>query len=293
LEFHGRRPAIPGKKPHHRAGFFIGFALVLALFAFGQTSPNKTPVPRFEDVAKQVGLTVSHISSPDKRYIVESMSGGVGLIDCDNDGKLDIITVNGSTVDRYKQGGDPMITLYHHDDGFKFTDITKAAGLTRNGWGMGVAVADYDEIRKEMKLALMECGRKLGTYLRKRQKMQREAARRDVFERYIGEIARAVHAINGTNTEKLYDALLAEARKRTAIADAKLDEEGRTVRHDETEEPKQDQVAVMVESRAAHLEQQHHQDAAHLSAESRGDVVPLNGKRGRAWHVHARNPHVA
>ncbi len=51
------------------------------------------------------------------------------------------------------------------------------------------AIADYDEIRKEMKLALMECGRKLGTYLRKRQKMQREAARRDVFERYIGEIS--------------------------------------------------------------------------------------------------------
>jgi hypothetical protein len=72
------------------------------------------------------------------------MSGGAGLIDCDNDGKLDIITVNGSTIDRYRQGGDPMITLYHQDADFKFTDITKAAGLTRKGWGMGVAVADFD-----------------------------------------------------------------------------------------------------------------------------------------------------
>jgi hypothetical protein len=52
--------------------------------------------------------------------------------------------VNGSTVEHYKQGGDPMITLYHQDDGFRFTDITKSAGLTRKGWGMGVAVADYD-----------------------------------------------------------------------------------------------------------------------------------------------------
>ena len=52
------------------------------------------------------------------------MSGGAGLIDCDNDGKLDIITVNGSTIDRYRQGGDPMITLYHQDANFKFTDIT-------------------------------------------------------------------------------------------------------------------------------------------------------------------------
>ena len=56
------------------------------------------PIPQFEDIASKAGLTVSHISSPDKKYIVESMSGGVGLIDCDNDGKLDIITVNGSTI---------------------------------------------------------------------------------------------------------------------------------------------------------------------------------------------------
>jgi len=96
-------------------------------------------------MAQKVGLTVSHISSPDARYIVESMSGGAGLIDCDNDGKLEIVTVNGSTVDRFrKEGGDPMITLYHQDANFKFTDITKPAGLTRKGWGMGIAVADYD-----------------------------------------------------------------------------------------------------------------------------------------------------
>jgi len=113
------------------------------------TQNSPAPIPEFEDVAQKAGLTVAHISSPDKKYIVESMSGGVGLIDCDNDGKLDIITVNGSTVDRYRQGGDPMITLYHQDadstvDDVKFTDMTKAAGLTRKGWGMGVAVADYD-----------------------------------------------------------------------------------------------------------------------------------------------------
>jgi hypothetical protein len=109
-----------------------------------QSPAPQSPVPQFEDVAQKAGLTGPHISSPDKRYIVESMSGGVGLVDCDNDGKLDIITVNGSTVDRYRHGGDPLITLYHQDPDFKFTDITKSAGLTRKGWGMGVAVADYD-----------------------------------------------------------------------------------------------------------------------------------------------------
>ncbi len=104
------------------------------------------------------------------------------------------------------------------------------------------AIADYDEIRKEMKLALMECGRKLGTYLRKRAKMKREAERRDIFERYIGEVAKAVSAVDGTDAKKLYDALLAQAKKRTAIADLQLDEDGRKVQ----EEDPADQEGVIV-----------------------------------------------
>ncbi len=102
------------------------------------------PPPRFEDVSKQAGLTVSNIAEPEQHYIIESTSGGVGFIDCDNDGKLDIVTINSSTVDRYRAGGDLMVTLYHQDADLKFTDITQAAGLTRKGWGMGVAVADFD-----------------------------------------------------------------------------------------------------------------------------------------------------
>src|SRR5271167_31579 len=103
------------------------------------------PVPLFRDIAALAGLTASHISSREKYYVIESMSGGVGLFDCDNDGKLDIVMVNGSTVDRYKQsGGDPLVTLWHQEAGSKFTDITAKAGLTRKGWGMGVAVADFD-----------------------------------------------------------------------------------------------------------------------------------------------------
>jgi hypothetical protein len=108
------------------------------------STPAFTPVPVFEDIGPGAGLTARHISSKDKRYVIESMSGGIGLFDCDNDGKLDIVVVNGSTVDRYRQGGDPMVTLYHQDADLKFTDITQKAGLTRKGWGMGVAVADFD-----------------------------------------------------------------------------------------------------------------------------------------------------
>jgi DNA topoisomerase-6 subunit B len=104
------------------------------------------------------------------------------------------------------------------------------------------AIADYDEIRKEMKLALMECGRKLGTYLRKRARMKRESQRRDVFERYIGEITQAVHSINGTDAKRLHDALLELARRHTALADIQLDEHGRAI----SEEDPADQEGVLV-----------------------------------------------
>ncbi|MFA6044806.1 MAG: DNA topoisomerase VI subunit B [Phycisphaerales bacterium] len=107
------------------------------------------------------------------------------------------------------------------------------------------AIADYDEIRKEMKLALMECGRKLGTYLRKRMKMRREAERRDVFERYIGEIAQALEAINGTDAKKIYEALQAQARRRTAIADLQLDEDGKALKD---EDPADQDGVIIVES---------------------------------------------
>jgi DNA topoisomerase-6 subunit B len=113
------------------------------------------------------------------------------------------------------------------------------------------AIADYDEIRKEMRLALMECGRKLGTYLRKRQKMRREGERRDVFERYIGEIAKALNAITGEDAKRIYDALLEQARRKTAIADQELDEDGRVVKDDEDDFG---EGVIVVESAIAPIE---------------------------------------
>ena len=107
--------------------------------------PGFAPIPQFQDIAAQVGLTASHISTPDKRYIVESMSGGAGLFDCDEDDRLDIVLVNGSTIDHFRDhGGDPLVTLYHQEPDGTFKDITREAGLTRTGWGMGLAVADFD-----------------------------------------------------------------------------------------------------------------------------------------------------
>jgi len=91
------------------------------------------------------------------------------------------------------------------------------------------AIADYDEIRKEMRLALQECGRKLGTYLRRRQRMKKESERRSIFERYIGEISQACNAITGVDATKLYAALQKQAERKTAEADQRLDDEGNVV----------------------------------------------------------------
>jgi len=106
------------------------------------------------------------------------------------------------------------------------------------------AIADYDEIRKEMKLALQECGRKLATYLRRRKRMQRQLDVRDVLVRYIGEIANGCEGITGTPAKKVYDALMKQVKRKTAEADAILNEEGKVV-------AKIDDDVVIVEDRAA------------------------------------------
>ena len=111
------------------------------------------------------------------------------------------------------------------------------------------AIADYDEIRKEMKLALQECGRKLGTYLRRRKRMQRESERRSIFERYIREVAKSCEKITGTDAKKLYEALLRQAERRTAQADQQLDDEGRIL--NETARLAKDEQVVIVPAQQA------------------------------------------
>jgi len=98
----------------------------------------------FTDVTESAGITFKHISSPEKKYIVESMSGGVALLDYDNDGYEDIYFVNSLTVDLVKSKGKTKSALYHNNGDGTFTDVTDKAGVGDVGWGMGVAVGDYN-----------------------------------------------------------------------------------------------------------------------------------------------------
>jgi len=139
------------------------------------------------------------------------------------------------------------------------------------------AIADYDEIRKEMTLALKECGRKLGIYLRRRQRMKRESEKRSVFERYIGEVAKSAAAITGVDAQQIYDALLKQAQKKTAEADLVLDEEGKVVK-DKTADAsgsrlERDEDVVIVEERQLPVA-----DNGDAASED-GDLFGGNGER--------------
>jgi DNA topoisomerase VI subunit B len=91
------------------------------------------------------------------------------------------------------------------------------------------AIASYPEIQKEIRLALQAVGRKLGMYLRRRLRVAQEGQRRSIFLRYLKEVAGAVSVINGVNRDKLYEQLLAVAKKKTAEADVKLDDRGKPI----------------------------------------------------------------
>ena len=129
--------------------FVIAGFLICALVGHCPTFARK-PAISFVDLSASSGLTVPHVSTPEKRYIVESMSGGAALFDCDEDGHLDVAVANGSSVERFKAGGDPFVTLYRHAPDSstnalpKFENVTALAGLARKGWGMAVTAVDYD-----------------------------------------------------------------------------------------------------------------------------------------------------
>ena len=125
------------------------FFTTLLIFTVQIASLAQKSAISFKDVSAESGMNVSHISTAENRYIIESMSGGTAVFDCDDDGFLDVATINGSSVENFKKGGDLFVTLYHQVDGAKtktpkFENITTAANLTRKGWGMGITAVDFD-----------------------------------------------------------------------------------------------------------------------------------------------------
>ncbi len=108
---------------------------------------------RFVDVTQRLGVNFQHQAShTSKKYLPETMGSGVALFDYDNDGRLDIFFVNGAPLsDPTPKGIIPQKTgpkywnrLYHQKADGTFEDVTEKAGVQGTGYGMGVAVGDYD-----------------------------------------------------------------------------------------------------------------------------------------------------
>jgi enediyne biosynthesis protein E4 len=102
------------------------------------------PVPQLEDITAKTGITFKHTADPAKKYIVESMSGGVIILDYDRDGWPDIYFTNAPTVEMAVKGQKSRGALYHNNRDGTFKDVTDKSGLTASCFAMGGAVGDYD-----------------------------------------------------------------------------------------------------------------------------------------------------
>jgi hypothetical protein len=113
------------------------------LFTAAVAAQQPPPV-RFVDVTKAAGIAFTHTNGAfGKKYLPETLGAGAAFLDYNNDGRQDVLLVNGSSW-----AGQPparaFSRLYRNDGSGRFTDVTKAAGLQVELYGMGVAAADFD-----------------------------------------------------------------------------------------------------------------------------------------------------
>ena len=141
-----------------RSGHLALAALLLAESAVGQahSAPSPTPqgtrevvckgriVPQLLDITASTGIHFTHLAAPEKKYIVESMSGGVLILDYDRDGWPDIYFTNAPTVAMALAGQKAPGALYHNNHDGTFSEVTAKAGIATPCFAMGGAVGDYN-----------------------------------------------------------------------------------------------------------------------------------------------------
>jgi hypothetical protein len=136
--------------------FALVLVTILAVATLAQVKQSRPAPPtpaKFVDATPSLGVLFQHAAPhTSKKYLLETMGSGVALFDYDNDGRLDLFVVNGAEIsDPSPPGTVPQKTgpkywnrLYHQKSNGKFEDVTEKAGLQGIGYGMGVAVGDYD-----------------------------------------------------------------------------------------------------------------------------------------------------
>jgi len=133
------------------AGLLLG--VLTCASAIAQAPPPPPPptsttqpidVPQLVDITASTHIQFEHLSSSDQKYIVESMSGGVALIDYDGDGYPDIYFTNAPSVAMALANKKARSALYHNNHDGTFTDVTDKAGVGYPCWAMGAAVGDFN-----------------------------------------------------------------------------------------------------------------------------------------------------
>lgn len=140
--------------PYNRPGVVAGILLLLGVSLLtgcvGRTgTPPKSsstpavPAVTFTDITAQAGLRFQHVNgAAGKKWLPETMGSGCAFLDYDNDGRQDILLLNGDTWD--PNGKHALMALYHNNRDGTFTDVTHEVGLDVPLYGMGVAVGDFD-----------------------------------------------------------------------------------------------------------------------------------------------------
>jgi enediyne biosynthesis protein E4 len=147
--------------------FSVILVSLMASSAVGQTGPkpvlsgaspaqaagSSPEAAKFTDISSALNINFQYVAShTSRKYLIETMGSGVALFDYDNDGRLDIFVVNGASLSDptpkgtipQKMGPKDWNRLFHQKKDGTFEDVTEKAGLQGVGYGMGVAVGDYD-----------------------------------------------------------------------------------------------------------------------------------------------------
>ncbi len=143
----------PGVSPQYcgasRGSFLVrllGGLLVLRLFAHPLHAADAPAPVQFKDMTRQTGITFVHTDgSSGRHYIVESVASGLATFDYNGDGKIDILFLNGAPLPGAPtKTPPPRNALYRNEGGFKFTDVTVAAGLVDTNYHLAVCIGDYN-----------------------------------------------------------------------------------------------------------------------------------------------------
>ncbi len=137
-----------------KAATYLVLRCVIAPFALAAAASAQTPTPgHFTDTAQRSGVSFTGVAShTPTKYLLETMGSGVAAFDFDNDGLLDLFFVNGAPIPNSapkgfvprKSGPGDWNRLYHQKKDGTFEDVTEKSGLKGVGYGMGVAVGDFD-----------------------------------------------------------------------------------------------------------------------------------------------------